>query len=355
MVLLNVVQMVNSTNKALRFTLLNYTSTGRDINLDVQRIEGYRKFCNKLWNATKFALMKLGDDFVPLPLSEFEKLEKSLPEEWILSRLNTTSKEINTLLQEMSFMAATNSVYSFWLYDLCDVYIEVSKYLIESENTSKSAKNTLYICLEQGLKLLHPMMPFVTEELYQRLPKRHEVSDLSISTTRFPQFSESWSFNSEYDFTMIIAIVASCRSLLVDYGVKGATIYVQVEDKKLFELITSQKLVIKNLVKGLSNIEVVGKESDPAGCALSSVTKDCNVFLLVKGVVDFEIEIQKFTAKLTKAMDSKTALEQKMGVSDYQVKVKLEVQKLNLEKISVLENEIESLERTIENFKKLAI
>ncbi len=108
--------------KALRFTLLAYTSAGRDINLDVSRIEGYRKFCNKIWNAVKFALMKLGPDFKPAAVQQTTGLE-SLPEKYILNKLNVAVKEANQYIAEMNFMQATTSIYNFWLYELCDVYI----------------------------------------------------------------------------------------------------------------------------------------------------------------------------------------------------------------------------------------
>ena len=109
---------------ALRFTLCAYTAAGRDINLDIMRVEGYRKFCNKLWNATRFALLKLQDGFQPLPLEvQHHFVPVSMVEKWILHRLNTTARDLGALLEERSFMAATAAVYNFWLYDLCDVYI----------------------------------------------------------------------------------------------------------------------------------------------------------------------------------------------------------------------------------------
>lgn len=97
--------------------------------------------------------------------------KETLAELWILGRLNNCSKQMNGLLEELSFMPATIAVHNFWLYELCDVYIEVMKSLLSSDNPEfvRSAKDTLYTCLDQGLKLLHPMMPYVTEELYHVL------------------------------------------------------------------------------------------------------------------------------------------------------------------------------------------
>jgi valyl-tRNA synthetase len=107
---------------ALRFALCAYTSGGRDINLDILRVDGYRKFCNKLWNATRFAMMKLGDNFTPRPDAKLTGNE-SLADKWILHKLNKAAIDTNKALEERNFMAATNVVYNFWIYELCDVFI----------------------------------------------------------------------------------------------------------------------------------------------------------------------------------------------------------------------------------------
>lgn len=107
---------------ALRFALCAYTGGGRDINLEILRVHGYRKFCNKVFNATKFAMLKLAETFVPNPTAEPTGKE-SLVEKWILSKLNVAAEETNKQMAERNFMAATTAVYNFWLYELCDVYI----------------------------------------------------------------------------------------------------------------------------------------------------------------------------------------------------------------------------------------
>lgn len=207
---------------ALRFTLLAYTSAGRDINLDVLRIEGYRKFCNKLWNATKFALLKLGDEFKPAPSAALSGKE-TLAERWILHKLNKAVEQANSNIQDMNFIQATSAVYNFWLYELCDVYIEVCKTLID-QGASETAAETLFTCLDEGLKLLHPMMPFVTEELYQRLPQRQLEQSPSICVCKYPTAQASrLSTEAEAHFDSVMLIVSNIRSLISDYSIKGAT------------------------------------------------------------------------------------------------------------------------------------
>ncbi|KAG9123570.1 hypothetical protein FRC07_014709, partial [Ceratobasidium sp. 392] len=173
---------------ALRFALCAYTSEGRDINLEILRVEGYRKFCNKLWNATKFAMLKLDDAFVP-EASPKPTGRETIVEKWILHKLDIAAADTNKALEERNFMVATTAVYNLWLYELCDVFIEAMKPMTDegaSADVRKSAQNTLYTCLDSGLWLLHPFMPFVTEELWQRLPRRPNDPTPSIMVSKYP-------------------------------------------------------------------------------------------------------------------------------------------------------------------------
>ena len=135
----------------MRFALCAYTTGGRDINLDILRVEGYRKFCNKIYQATKFALMRLGDDYQP-PAEEKLSGKESLVEQWILHKLTNYSKTVNEALDKRDFLNSTSAIYEFW-YLICDIYIENSKHLINegSEVEKKSARDTLYILLDNCL------------------------------------------------------------------------------------------------------------------------------------------------------------------------------------------------------------
>lgn len=158
--------------------------------MNVMRVEGYRKFCNKIWNATKFAMMKFPEGFVPAKLAKPTGKE-TLVEQWILSKLNASAAELNKNLEQRSFQLATQTIYDFWLYQLCDVYIEAMKPISGDdtpEEVRRSAQDTLYTALDYGLRMLHPFMPFVTEELWQRLPRRPEDKTITIALASFPQY-----------------------------------------------------------------------------------------------------------------------------------------------------------------------
>jgi valyl-tRNA synthetase len=173
---------------ALRFALCAYTAQGRDINLDVLRIQGYRHFCNKLWNATKFAMMNgLGNDFVPKNSLEFLRTNLNKlrgMDRWILSRLIETITICNNGFKTFDLTGVTTSLFNLWLYDLCDYYIEFLKPSFyakdqtpEQKDQFNNSRECLYTCLDIGLRLISPIMPFISEELYQRLPRRCPKTD----------------------------------------------------------------------------------------------------------------------------------------------------------------------------------
>ncbi|KAL4402370.1 valine--tRNA ligase [Malassezia pachydermatis] len=291
---------------ALRFTLCAYTAAGRDINLDIMRVEGYRKFCNKLWNATRFALLKLQDGYVPLTLaSQASFVPQSLVEKWILYRLNEATKQLNDDLLQRSFMSATTGVYNFWLYDLCDVYIEAIKPITDANaepSARLSAQHTLYACLDTGLKMLHPFMPFVTEELWHRLPSRPEETSETISLTRFPEWNATHDFRTEAaQFDEVFASVRAIRGLAADYGLTSKIqAFVEVRDDSARSVMDAQRGVMHTLIKGCEKVDVVAQANDvPPGCVVASVSASIQVHLLVRGLVDIDQELSKLAKKLT--------------------------------------------------------
>jgi valyl-tRNA synthetase len=273
---------------ALRFALCAYTTGGRDINLDISRVEGYRKFCNKLWNATRFALMKLGDDFKPNTSAEPTGHE-SMADKWILTKLNKCAIDTNKALEERNFFAATNAVYQFWLYELCDVYIEVVKPICDSDTTGdeaatakkSTAQNTLYTCLEAGLKLMHPFMPFVTEELFQRLGRRPGQEVDSIVVAKYPVENAAYNFSeAEKSFDAVFEVVKTTRSLAVQLKKKKDIVaYVQAPDQTTADLLRSESVTITALAKGLSDLNIVSGEA-PAECESGPAGENVTVHVL---------------------------------------------------------------------------
>ncbi|KAG0255443.1 AP-1 adaptor complex sigma subunit Aps1 [Actinomortierella ambigua] len=343
---------------ALRFCLGAYSAFGRDINLDINRVDGYRKFCNKLWNATRFALLKLDDGFVPKPTNA-KTGHESLAERWILHKLNLAAKEVNSQMEQRNFMKATEAVYNFWLYELCDVYIEIIKPVTDGNDAvaKRSAQDTLYTCLEGALRMLHPFMPFLTEELYQRLPRRPEDKVPTICKSAYPVFRKDYDDEgAEADFELVFQVIRAGRSLMADYNlIKGAQIFVDASPE-IAKLLRSEEAGIMTLIKGCQSckvVEVAQGTKVPEGCAASTIRDGCIVHLLVKGMVDVDAEVAKIEKKLVKVTKAHQDLVKKTQEATYVTKVREDIRATNDVKIKDYEAEIETLNKSIQMFLKL--
>jgi len=177
---------------ALRFTFLSLASTGRDIKFDIGRIEGYRNFCNKIWNASRYVLMQAeGQDCG----SNDEPVELTLADRWIISRLQTAEQAVQESMAQYRFDLATQAIYDFFWNEYCDWYLELSKPVLWDDNASAALKRgtrrTLVRVLETALRLLHPFMPFITEELWQRIAPLAGKSGATIMQAPWPVADDS--------------------------------------------------------------------------------------------------------------------------------------------------------------------
>lgn len=207
---------------ALRFSLISYTTGGGDIAFDIKVMHGYRRFCNKIYQATKYVLGKIDKDFIPQKSAK-KTGKESLSERWILHKFTIAAKEINKALADREFSQATSIVYQYWYSQLCDVYIENSKSIIQdgTPDEQRSAKDTLYTALEGALTMIHPFMPFLTEEMWQRLPRRPGDSTPSIVKAKYPVYeAELDDATSEEAYELLLGISKGVRSLMADYLIK---------------------------------------------------------------------------------------------------------------------------------------
>ncbi|CAB3983281.1 Valine--tRNA ligase [Paramuricea clavata] len=338
---------------ALRFALCAYTAQGRDINLDVLRVQGYRHFCNKLWNATKFALNALGTNFKP---DQEPKLcgNESLVDLWILSRLSTAEATSNTGFKEYDFPASTTAIYNFWLYELCDVYLEYLKPVLQSNNEEEinTARNVLYTCLEQGLILLSPYMPFVTEELFQRLPRRPADQPPSICVTPYPNDLPWRDERLEEKIDLSMGIVRTIRSIRQEYMLNKtkADVYLNFTNTKDSDLIKPLSSFIATLSSS-SNIHFLENESPPTGCALGTYLDKCEINVMLKGLIDLNKEITKLESKEKRLNAQLEKLLGSMKVPDYETKIPENVRKQNAEKVTQVETELENIKKALNNLK----
>lgn len=160
------------------------------INLNINKIISYRQFCNKIWQTFKFSKPKI--DLIKDFKKQLNPLKQNFLNSWILGKLSKALFEINKNFSNYSLGEAANAFYNFWLYELCDVYLEATKpvFLTGTDEDKEATAMTLFLCIENGLRALHPMMPFITEELYQKLPE-FPGKMKSITIAPFPTSLES--------------------------------------------------------------------------------------------------------------------------------------------------------------------
>ena len=219
-----------------------------------------------------------------------------------------------------------------------------------SEEAKSVSGNVLYTCLDQGLKLLHPFMPFVTEELYQRLPDRPNETVPSIMLADFPVHVKEWDNPQAIsDFDYVNSIIRACRSLATDYSVKSPTIYIQGPKSDLLE---SQKITMQALIKN-SDLNILAADSPaPTGCTVA-VLEESKIFLLVKGIIKMEQELQKLNIKLEKTTKLRDSIVAKQSLESYVLNVADNVKEIDSQKLAGLESELQALKITIEEFEKL--
>lgn len=333
---------------ALRFALIAYTSQGRDINLDVLRVQGYRFFCNKLWNATKFALNILGTDFKPNPTAELSGQEKEM-ELWILSKLSGAVSGCKKGFEMYDFPTVTTACYVFWLYELCDWYLEYIKPIVygSDPDAKKVCQDVLYTCLDVGLRLLHPMMPFVTEELFQRLPRRSANAPPSLCVTPYPKPEDClWSNPAlETEVEFVQNVVKSVRSIRGDYNLTpkmNPELFVKCSDEETANMLRTHPDLLKVLSLS-SSVSVLVDDTPPTGCAVQTVSAKCETHLLIKGLIDVEKEMTKLAGKKERLTGQLKKVDDAMNIADYENKVPVDIQKQNIEKKSELSQEIEKL------------
>jgi len=344
------------SSDSLRFSLLVYMNQGTNINLDIKRVVGYRHFCNKLWNAVKFALMYLPADFKPE--KDLLSLPLSFSDKWILSALSETAKEVNENFESFNFGNAMNVIYDFWLHKLCDVYLEAVKPALQSKTDAKAvyaAQNTLYKCLNYGLKLLHPAMPFITEELYQRLPSPESKAN-SISQDKFPEFEPAF-YHADYNGLMdlMFDVVQSTRSMLSTLNIPTKfkpKMEINCSDESKLGFFAENAIVISTLSK-IGDVEVK-KEHALEGCIMHVINPQIKLYLQVKGTIDPKTEIARLEKKITQLDGMVTKIKQKMKVKGYEEKVPEEVRKENKEKLDTTIHEMEALKECIADLAKMA-
>lgn len=266
---------------SLRFTLATGNSPGNDMRYMPERVEASRNFANKLWNASRFVLMNIDEDMPAPSISENLQIE----DKWVISKFNTLAKEVTENLEKFELGIAVQKLYDF-IWDIyCDWYIELAKIRIQSdEQHADNTRKVLVWVLSNTLKLLHPFMPFITEEIWQTLPHDGE----SIMISQWPSYDEKLNFSAdEAELERMIAAVRAIRNRRSEMNVppsKKAKIYIETVFADTFEKCS---MFIKRLAYAS---EVVINIQDDFSTAVSIVTNDAKIFIPMGELIDFAAE-----------------------------------------------------------------
>ncbi len=307
---------------ALRFTLAAFAVQGRDIKLDEERIEGYRHFCNKLWNASRFVLMNLEGYKGNCQLEENEK--RPMADRWILSRLNGTTQEVNLALESFRFNDAALSVYKFIWNEYCDWYIELVKPRLGLEGPEKqSAQNVLLHVLEASLKLLHPFMPFITEEIWQKLPKNGD----SIMVSAFPVFEQEESdMRIEETMCQVMEVITGVRTIRGEMNLNPGlklNALIKTADTDLQEILEKNSGLIRELAR-VDQIKI-GPEIEKPGVSASSVLGKMDLIIPLEGMMNFGEEKNRIEKELKKIEKDLIFLDKKLSNPNFIKKAPAEV------------------------------
>jgi valyl-tRNA synthetase len=329
---------------AVRFTLAAFAAQGRDIKLAEERIEGYRHFVNKIWNATRFVLLNL-------KTSEDEVVEPPEPdsfpdpsERWILSRLNQVTGTVRKALDNFDFDVAAKELYQFFWHEYCDWYLELAKPALAGDEPDRqdAARWVTLTVLDHSLRLFHPFMPFVTEELWQHLPGQRD----HIMVSPFPRHVDAWSdLRAEDIIKQVMDVVSSIRNSRSELGIHpGAKIIVTAlpHSEKAHSFLDSQEKAI-NTLAGVDTLNLLREgEPRPEGAA-AVILEDLEIFIHLEGFVDIEEELRKLTKEEKKLVKELARTEAKLKNENFLSRAPKEIVQKECDKINKFQTRLKKI------------
>ncbi|MFA6356441.1 MAG: valine--tRNA ligase [Candidatus Omnitrophota bacterium] len=336
---------------ALRFSLISITAGGQDVFLSKEKFELGRNFANKIWNASRFVLMNIeggADQDIDLASADL-----SLADKWILSRLNRAVDSVTGSLEEFRFNEAANTAYEFFWHEFCDWYVE----LVKPEMTKDEFKGTqrkkivqaiLTHCIDNALKVLHPFMPFVTEEIWQNLP--HEGG--SIMASSWPKCDKGlFDDGAEQEMSLAIGIISVIRNIRAEFNIQPQKLCkasIAAGSGKSRDAITKSAEYIKGLAR-LESLDISDKLVRPKASSVA-VFGDCEICVPLEGLVDLESEKRKMMLKIGELSKYTGSIEAKLRNKNFTDRAPREV--VDNEKSKLAEANI-SLGKLKENLKRL--
>jgi valyl-tRNA synthetase len=338
---------------AFRFTLAAMAAMGRDIKLAEERIEGYQNFVNKLWNAARFVLMNLGDGGQRGSTPALGESATNLADLWIRSRLARTIAEARKAVEAYRFNDFASTLYQFVWHEFCDWYIEMSKLALNgavSEDPQRSRLMLLEL-LEQILLLLHPIMPFVTEEIWQRLGDKRQ----SIMLQRYPREETSWvNLESEKQVELLMGSVRAIRNLRAEMNCppsREVSVILYGPETEI-SILRSQEPYLRTLARVGSISYVTGGER-PKGTA-TAVVGPLEIFVPLGDMIDVQEERARLVREVKKLEEELLRIEKKLSNGDFLNKAKQEVVQKERDKAARYGDKMRALNQSLERLREFS-
>lgn len=338
---------------AIRFSMIYNTSQGQDVRFSEKLLEMGRNFANKIWNASRFVIMNL-EDF-DINTFDTKNLQLELVDEWIISHLQTTAKEVELRLTNFQLDEASKAVYEFLRGDFCDWYVEISKirlYNLENKKSKQTAQYVLWSILEAGLRLLHPFMPYISEEIWQKIKK--EGAEETIMLAKFPiHVAGQPREDIEESFSYIQEVVSSLRNIRAEMGIslgKEVKVVVVSGDEKELEVLQENETFLRQLAK-ISKLTYGVKLEKPEDSAFR-VAKNSVVYMILADLIDKRVEVKKIEEQIVKVQKDLDKVNVKLADERFILKAPEHI----LEKEKRIQKEYQDkMDKLVENLRNFMI
>jgi len=315
----NVVDPLEETERhgadALRFTLAALTTQGHDLKLSKERLAGYRAFANKIWNATRFVLMNLPDDEAIAPVTADDVDALSLADRWVLHKLDVTVEEVTAALEDYDFQRATTAIHGFFWGVFCDWYIELTKSTLrDGGDAATMTRRVLMTVLDEALRLLHPFMCFITEEIWTRLPlARRDAPSLCVAS--WPKAQEARRApRAQALIDQVIDIIGAIRTVRGENGLSPRaelTAVIAAPDEPTAALVRDAEGYLAHLA-GVGTLDVAVDRARPPKSAVA-VAGACTVYVPLEGLIDLGEEVARLEKALGKLDVEVVKIEKKLS------------------------------------------
>jgi len=334
---------------AIRFTFAALASFGRDIKFDLKRVEGYRNFCNKLWNASRFVLINLESKSINF------NAELSSQDKWILSRLQQTKIEVEKHLSDYRLDLMSQSLYEFVWHDYCDWYLELSKPLLENSKTKQGCEATLLKVLSETLVLLHPIIPFITEEIFEQSQKLNSKSNEKLISQPFPEQEEALFNNeAESEIEWLKEFILGIRKIRGEMNIspgKPLQCFIKNFNSKDRDYIENNKLIIFALVK-LESIELLKANEEEPESAIALVG-EMKVLIPLAGLIDKDAEKDRLSKEIDKLLKLKDQFSGKLNNKQFVSGAPEAVVKKEQNKLASVDKALQEMELQLEKISLL--